>query len=74
LPIQPIGRGRYRVVYTYRIHAKNGSKNSRKKWLEAEDIEQLLNEGLIPNIQWSIMDKLTSEKGKFKPFPKTPRK
>jgi hypothetical protein len=52
-----------------RIHAKNGSKGSRKKWLEADDIERFLNEGLISNLRLSVIEKLTSEKGKSKPFP-----
>lgn len=52
-----------------RIHAKNGSKSSKKRWLEAGDIERILNEHLIPNLQSSIMRKLEQEKGKSKPFP-----
>jgi len=52
-----------------RIHAKNGSKGSKKRWLEAGDVERILNEHLIPNLQLSVMRKLEQEKGKSKPFP-----
>ena len=51
-----------------RINAKNGSKSSRKRWLEAGDIERLLNEELIPNLKLSILQKMEREKGKSKPF------
>jgi hypothetical protein len=57
--------------YLLRIHAKNGSKGSKKRWLEAEDIEQILNEGLIPNLNLTVMKKLELEKYMKKPFPES---
>jgi hypothetical protein len=54
--------------FLLRIHAKNGSKGSKKRWLEAKDIERLLNEGLIPNLKATIMKKMQSEKYQRKPY------
>jgi hypothetical protein len=54
--------------YLLRIHAKNGSKASKKRWLEAEDVERLLDEGLIPNLKAVIMGKMQSERYQRKPY------